>query len=101
MEGRIACFPSYEGAAFLTVTGTLQKLKLTPDNCSSSVRDYFSKKSCLGNKKSKYCQSEYLDDAGPLNCLRDYGEVAFMNLETFKNLTGKTQRFSLKFTLLK
>lgn len=95
LEGRVACFPSYEGAAFSSVVGTLHQLKLTSDNCTSSVRDYFDKTSCLGNRKSKYCRSEYLEDAGALNCLKNHGEVAFMNLETFKNLTGMTRNLSL------
>lgn len=93
LKGRVACFPTYEGAAFSSVIETMQKLKLTPDNCTNSLRDFFDRKSCLGNRKSKYCRSEYLDDSGALNCLNNYGEVAFMNLETFKNLTGMTHHF--------
>jgi hypothetical protein len=88
LEGKIACFPSFEGAAFIAVSEALQKLKLSSDNCSSSVSNYFSRKSCYLNRKSKYCRSSPNGDIGAFECLRLTGDVAFMNLETFKNMTG-------------
>ena len=73
----------------MAVTETLQKLRLTSNNCSSSVTDFFSKTSCYGDKKSKHCKNEFIGDTGAFNCLRNSGDVAFMNMETYKNMTGK------------
>lgn len=84
----MACFPAFEGAAFSSATEILNRLKLIPNNCSSSVQEFFSKKSCYGSSDSKYCSKSLTGDSGAFHCLRNEGDVAFMNLETFKNLTG-------------
>lgn len=89
LKGQSACFPSFEGAAFASVVDSLQKLSLIESNCSHSLNDFFAKKSCLGQKNSKYCAEKYLGDFGAFNCLQDFGDVAFMSLETFQNLTGE------------
>lgn len=89
LEGRVACFPTYQGAAFVSALESLNKLKLISSNCSSSVGKFFSRKSCFGDRKSKYCGTDFVGDMGALECLTNVGDVAFMNLETFKNLTGK------------
>ena len=87
LSGKIACFPADEGAAFSSVTETLHTLKLISNNCSSSVKNFFSRKSCFGNQNLKYC-SNFNGDDGAFQCLKQHGDIAFINLETFKNLTG-------------
>lgn len=71
------------------MTESLSKLKLIEGNCSSTVENFFSRKSCFGDKDSSYCKDSFVNDGGPLKCLKEFGDVAFMNLETFKNLTRK------------
>lgn len=88
MNGKIACLPALDGAAFTSVTETLYSLKLISSNCSSVAQEFFSRKSCYGTRKSKYCSINYAGDNGSFHCLKEHGDVAFMNLETFKNLTG-------------
>ena len=78
----------------MAVTETLQKLRLTSNNCSSSVTDFFSKKTCYGDRQTEYCRNEFIGDSGAFNCLRHSGDVAFMNMETFKNMTGNQSIFS-------
>lgn len=89
LRGSKACFPALGGAAFSAVTETLNNLKLIEGNCSSTVKSFFSQKSCFGDRDSRYCKESFVGDVGPLKCLKDFGDVAFMNMETFKNLTGK------------
>lgn len=90
LNGKVACFPSFEGAAFLSVAESLHKLKLIKDNCSSSLADFFSDSSCFGDRRSSYCRKEFAGDRGAMRCLKGFGEVAFMNMETYRNLTGET-----------
>lgn len=82
-----ACFPSLEGAAFLSVSQTISKLKLSNTNCTSSVEKFFSSDSCYGNINS--CKDRYNGDAGALQCLDAHGDVAFLDMKTFKNLTNE------------
>lgn len=98
LQGHKACFPSFHGAAFLSATNALQDLKLIETNCSSSVHDFFSRKSCLGDKNSKHCKQSYLGDEGAFNCLNEIGDVAFMDLATFNNLTGLCKCLSMLFS---
>ncbi|CRK98392.1 CLUMA_CG011751, isoform A [Clunio marinus] len=91
LEGKVACFPSSRGASFSSVSETLNRLNLIPNNCSSSVERFFSRKSCFGNQKSKYCKNNFVGEDGPLRCLKDYGDVAFMNLEAFTNFTAQNK----------
>lgn len=86
LKDKIACFPNSNGAAYSSAADALQKLSLVSDNCTSSVEEFFSTKTCFGNKN---CKKSFGGDNGPFHCLREFGDVAFMNLETFKNLTGK------------
>lgn len=94
LKGRIACFPAQEGAAFLSVAQTLNKLQLSSNNCTSSVEEFFSSKSCYG--KVNNCDARYDNEDGALKCLQEYGDVAFMDMKTFRNLTAKsTQKYRL------
>ena len=97
LEGRISCFPTHDGAAFTAVTESLNKLNLTSSHCSIDTRNFFSRNSCFGDSKSKYCENS---DEGAFKCLNEIGDVAFMSLETFKNLTGN-ERFTFSFFPIK
>lgn len=82
-----ACFPSQEGAAFLSVAQTISRLKLSDTNCTSSVEKFFASDSCYG--KINQCSDRYDGDEGALRCLEERADVAFMDMKTFKNLTSK------------
>lgn len=86
LRGKTACFPSHEGAAFYAAMENFKKSKLIESNCSNSIENFFSSRSCFG---SYNCRQQYEGDRGAFECLKDHGDVAFMNLETFQNLTGK------------
>jgi hypothetical protein len=87
LKGRSACFPSYEGAAFLSTLETLNNLNLTSKKCGHQLIDFFAKDSCFWNKDN--CPQKYQGDEGALDCLSDGGkDVAFMSLDTFNKLTG-------------
>lgn len=88
LAGRKACFPVHDGAAFVAATQALRSLKLISDNCTSTVKNFFHEESCFGDKKSKHCRSDFIGDRGAFHCLKGGGDVAFLNMETFKNLTG-------------
>ena len=72
----------------------LQEFKYIKSNCSNDVKDFFASRSCYG---SKNCKNEYSGDAGALKCLDEFGDVAFVNLEMVKNLTGKELILILSF----
>lgn len=95
-----ACFPSYEGAAFVSVAETLRNLTLTTSECSLSegLMEFFSLDSCFWDEtKSNKCNDQYRGDEGALRCLNDGADVAFINMEIWKNFTEKT----IQDTLLK
>lgn len=87
LAGRRACFPEYEGAAFAAATQTLRSFKLISDNCTSTVSNFFHEDSCFGDKSPKHCRSDFLGERGAFHCLKNGGDVAFLNMDTFKNLT--------------
>lgn len=88
MKGKKACFPSYEGAAYLSVVETLWN-KTSSFECpfNQEIKNYFSDKSCTWGPNNM-CDQKYKDDIGALKCLTDGGDVAFMSLEVFKNFTN-------------
>jgi hypothetical protein len=88
LKHKRACFPTYEGAAFMAVLDTLQKLKVIANNCTSAVNHFFSDKSCFSGGQGRKCHSKYEGDDGAFRCLQESGDVAFMNLETFKKLSS-------------
>lgn len=90
LKGKTACFPSFEGASFYAVMKQLQDLKLTVGSCSNSMQNFFSGRSCFGKHN---CHKQYEGDKGAFECLKEFGDVAFMNLEIFQNLTGGKNNF--------
>lgn len=91
LEEKKACFPSYEGAAFLSVAETLRNLSISHKHCKAvdSITDFFHRKSCYWADGSKgQCQDHYRGDTGALNCLADgRGDVAFIDMAVWKNFT--------------
>ncbi|KAL7037648.1 hypothetical protein ACKWTF_009312 [Chironomus riparius] len=90
LKWKRACFPSYEGAAFYSVMENLQEFQYINNNCSNGVIDFFASESCFG---SRNCKKEYSGDEGALKCLDQMGDVAFVNLELVRNLTGPNQKY--------
>lgn len=84
LKGKTACFPAYEGASFFAVMEQLQKLNLIDGTCSKTIEKFFSGRSCYG---AHNCHKQYDGDKGAFNCLKEFGDVAFINMETFQNLT--------------
>lgn len=94
LEDKKACFPNYEGAAFLSVAETLRNLSLTKNGCKAerSIKEFFHSKSCFwADGDSGLCEDRYRGDEGALKCLAEgHGEVAFMDMSVWKNFTEKT-----------
>jgi Transferrin len=89
LRGKTACFPSLDGASFYAIMENLQESKLIErNNCTNSVVNFFSPRSCYGKDN---CREKYGNDKGALECLKEFGDVAFMNLATFQNLTAGTK----------
>lgn len=84
LRGKTACFPSYEGASFFAVMEQIQKSKLIESSCSDSVKNFFSGRSCYGTHN---CHKQYASDNGAFECLKEFGDVAFMSLENYQKLT--------------
>lgn len=87
LKGKRVCFPSFEGAAYLSVYETLETNRLIEDTCS--FEQFFAADSCTWNPNRKFsCPEKYRNDEGALRCLVDgHGDVAFLNLDVFKNFT--------------
>ena len=94
LENKKACFPNYEGAAFLSVAETLKNLSLVEGSCRPEkiIKDFFHSKSCYWADGSRgQCGEQYRGDEGAMRCLNEgRGEVAFFDMAVWKNLTEKT-----------
>ncbi|KAG5680182.1 hypothetical protein PVAND_009707 [Polypedilum vanderplanki] len=88
IKGKTACFPSYEGSSFYSVMHELQQLKYIQDNCSKSIDNFFSPASCYGQEN---CRKEFSEDNGALKCLNEFGDIAFINLQTYKKLNDTNE----------
>lgn len=88
-----ACFPSYEGAAYLSVLETIRFARgITNEDESDDVRDYFSENSCIWAPNSAHCKDEYVGDDGALKCLKDNrGDVAFVDMAALQEYVGMTK----------
>ncbi|XP_031623309.1 transferrin [Contarinia nasturtii] len=90
-----ACFPSFEGAAYLSVLETIRHTRgITNEDesyTSNEVSDYFSENSCTWAPHSAHCKNEYAGDEGALNCLKDNrGDVAFVDMAALQDYVGMT-----------
>lgn len=89
LQGKRACFPNFEGAAYLSVMETLWNYSLIEKSCVHNVNlaNYFSSKSCIWDPKSSHtCNEKYFGEMGAMHCLADgVGDVAFISSETFKS----------------
>lgn len=94
LRGKRACFPSFEGAAHLSVLETIQgkTIDTEPRNCVSSnkISNYFTDDSCTwGPGRMGNCSQQYRGDEGALRCLvENRGDVAFLSMDVFKNFTA-------------
>lgn len=88
LRGKKACFPNYEGAAYISVMETIRSLNLHETNCeySAEINEFFSTESCTWEPNRK-CHNSYKGDEGALNCLANGGDVAFVSAEVFNNFT--------------
>lgn len=91
-----ACFPSFEGAAYLSVLETIRHMRGINDEdesySSDEVDDFFARGSCTWAPNSSHCQAdEYGGDEGALKCLKDNrGDVAFVDMAVFQQYIGLT-----------
>ncbi|XP_037941727.1 transferrin-like, partial [Teleopsis dalmanni] len=97
-----ACFPSYEGAAHLSVQDTIYNIT----GQVTSIHNYFHRDSCTWHPHShRKCPEYYKGDEGALRCLAEGADVAFLSSDIYKlytvgNLTSdwvaKTKQKSFK-----
>lgn len=90
-----ACFPNFEGSAYLSVLETIRnKIDATDENesyLSNEVNDYFADDSCFWASNSAKCKEEYAGDDGALKCLHDNrGDVAFVEMAAFERFISMT-----------
>lgn len=88
-----ACFPSYEGAAYLSALETIRHTRGINDETESytadEIGDFFSDDSCTWVPGSTKCKDEYAGDGGALKCLNDnQGDVAFVDMAIFQQYIG-------------
>lgn len=98
LRGKRACFPSYEGGAYLSALETIRYMQhesMQPDQqqrhfTSQDLTDYFAHDSCTweSNTQGK-CNEIYYGDEGALRCLAENrGQVAFVDMNVFKQFTA-------------
>lgn len=91
LRGKRVCFPSFEGAAYMSAWETFRNLSLTrldgPCPSAKSLEHFFGHDSCTWTEGKK-CEDKYRGDLGALRCLVEgRGDVAFTDLAVFQNLT--------------
>lgn len=92
LKGKRACFPSFEGAAYLSAMETIRETHHRNDPTrhvtSDMLNEYFADDSCTWEKTyddSKNCAKMYLGDEGALRCLiENRGDVAFIDMRIFQ-----------------
>nr|XP_029733414.1 transferrin-like [Aedes albopictus] len=97
LRGKKACFPSYQGAAYLSVLESLMNHTNFINECTD-VSGYFSASSCNWKADSK-CTSVFNGEEGSLRCLLEgNGDVAFMSYATYKKFKGNEFHWAHKHT---
>lgn len=91
LRGKRACFPSFEGAAYMSVAETLWNASLIekPFTQKSNMQSFFADSSCTWDPMRKEnCPIDYMGDEGALRCLAEgNGDVAFLSSELFKSFS--------------
>ncbi|GAB0096723.1 Transferrin [Sergentomyia squamirostris] len=98
LRGKRACFPTYEGAAFLSVGETLLNKSLITPSChlAGDIQNYFSEKSYNTHSDHVNSHGMYQGEEGAIKCLmEDSGDVAFVDIDTWKKFQeGKFRKYS-------
>lgn len=93
LRGKRACFPSYEGGAYLSALETIHYMwhKSKQQHLTSKdITDYFAYDSCTweSNQQGK-CNEIYYGEEGALRCLAENrGDVAFVEMNVFEKFVG-------------
>lgn len=88
-----ACFPSFEGSAYISAKETIRHVRgiTIEDESSNELRDFFSENSCTWAPNTPECNVKYAGDEGALRCLKDNrGDVAFLDMDVFQEFIGQT-----------
>lgn len=84
LRGKRACFPNFEGAAYLSALKTYLNVTTKESSCYSRtiLNNYFSSDSCIWNSRG-LCADKYRGEEGALRCLNDGYDVAFVSLDVY------------------
>lgn len=93
LRGKRACFPSYEGGAYLSALETIRYMRhqsMHHHVTSQDLTDYFARNSCTWQSSTQgKCNEIYYGDEGALRCLAEnHGHVAFVDMNVFKQFTS-------------
>lgn len=93
LRGKRACFPSYEGGAYLSALETIRYMRhqsMHHHVTSQDLTDYFARDSCTWQSGTQgKCNEIYYGDEGALRCLAEnHGHVAFVDMNVFKQFTS-------------
>lgn len=103
LRGKRACFPSYEGGAYLSALETIRAMRNQSGQqhfATQDLTDYFAHDSCTwqSNQQGK-CNEIYYGDEGALRCLAEnHGHVAFVDMNVFKQFTAYALNSSSTWT---
>lgn len=88
-----ACFPSYEGAAYMSALETIRSVTKEENESYSpnELSDFFAEDSCTWAPNAPKCEAKYVGDEGALRCLaQNRGDVAFVDMAAFQQFIGLT-----------
>lgn len=91
-NGKTACFPNFEGAAYLSAMQTVKNVDGTSNLNYRELINYFSQDSCTWEPNSQgNCDTKYYGDEGALRCLAENrGQIAFVELNVFEHFIAKS-----------
>lgn len=93
LKGKRACFPSFEGAAYLSALETIREIHHAADPTrhvtSEQLNEFFAADSCTWESKQRGgCDEAYRGDEGALRCLVErHGDVAFIDSTVFQKFS--------------
>lgn len=103
LRGKRACFPSFEGGAYLSALVTIRHIHHQSKQhhfMSQDLTDYFAHDSCTWQSKTQgTCDEIYYGDEGALRCLAENrGEVAFVDMNVFQQFEALALNSSSTWT---